>query len=155
MSAPLTRDQKRYLAIQTNKAFELAQGRGEIIEECGCGEGLRTSYRHNLVIKAANKHGLRCCGQSDYNRVKAHFLHLLGEDGAALNAHIRAETEPRRLAEYKLKEACAEFNLPLSYADAICRRQNRGLGMQEVGTKTLWHLFYTIRNRGRRKQAAA
>jgi hypothetical protein len=146
MSAPLTNSQKRYLSQLARRAWRQSPDADPQDE---------ATYRHTQVAQAAGKLGLRCCGQDDYNRVKAHFLHLLGEDGAALNAHVRAETEPRRLAEFKLLQACEEFGLHLSYADAICRRQNRGLGLGDVGPKTLWHLMFTIRNRGRQKQKQA
>ena len=154
MSAPLSKNQQRYLAMQSARAFELARERGEAVLDCGCQESQETSFRHNLVLTACGRHGLCCCGQDDYLRVKAYLLHLLGDDGAAFEAHLRAESEPRRLAEYKLKEALREFDLPWDYAQAICRRQNHGLGMADVGPNTLWNIVFTIRNRSRRKRAA-
>jgi hypothetical protein len=145
MPAPLTTNQKRYLAQLSRRAWRQSPDADAEDE---------VTFRHNQTALATGKLGLRCCGQDDYKRVEAHFLHLLGQDGEAFNALIRAHTEPRRQAEYKLKQACQEFNFPLSYADAICRRQNRGLGIDDVGATNLWHLVFTIRNRGRRKQAA-
>ena len=115
---------------------------------------LRTAFRHHHVAAATGKLGLRCCSQDDFKSLQAHFLELLGEHSLAFNAHLQAATEPRRIAEFKVVLACKEFGYHLSYADAICQRQNHGAHLDEVSTKTLWHLFYTIRNRGLAKRRA-
>lgn len=157
MSAPLSHTQKRYLSQLSDRAFDRAaaqaRGRGETpVTDAAT----RKQFRHDEVVKACGKVGLRCCGQDDYLRVKAHFLNLLGESGKAFNAHLRAETDGRRVIEHKLVAACKDFGLHLSYADKICRTQNHGAGLQDVDDKALWRIFYTIRNRGnarKRKEA--
>jgi hypothetical protein len=151
MSAPLTNVQKRTLAQLARRASGLlaakARGRGE--------EWILTDeeFRHQEVIKAVSKAGLRCCTQNDYSAVKAHFLELLGQHGAAFNAQVRAATEERRTIEYKIVQSCKEFGFHLSYADKICRAQNHGAGLDEVDGKKLWNIFFTIRNRGRKRES--
>ena len=180
MSSPLTHHQKTCLAILSTRAFNraaaLARGQGlDPLADPAFWQPLfdaaalpfvldslpftpsaaAEQFRHLHVAIAVRRHGLRCCLQDDYKRLEAHFLNLLGEPGAALNAHIRAETEPRRVAEYKLLEACRRAGLHLSHAEAICRRQNHGLSLDDVPAKTLWHLVFTINNRRKSKVAQA
>jgi len=144
MSAPLNHNQKRYLSQLARKAWELAD------REVGTAE----EFRHAEVARASGKAGLRCCSQDDYKRVEAHFLDLCGETQKAFNAHVRAETEPRRQAEAVLRRELARFALTWNYAEAICRNQNRGAVISEVSERRIWNLVYTIRNRGHaRKQA--
>jgi hypothetical protein len=155
MSAALNKGQKAYLAQLFERAFNqaaaVARGRGE---EPAVDTKARTTWRHQEVAKACGKLGLRCCSQADYKRVEAHVLDLLGEAGKAFNAHVRAETNERRIAEWKLVQTCKEFGFHLAYAEAICRRQHNGLGLDDVDEKALWNLMFTVRNRGlaRRKQ---
>jgi hypothetical protein len=153
MSAPLTNNQKRYLAGLAERAFNLeaarARGRGEAVAD---GWREREAWRHEEVAKACRKLGLRCCSQDDYKLVEGHFLKMVGEEGRALNAFMRATTEKRRVAEWKVCQACDEAGVRLGYAEAICRAQNNGLGLQEVGEKALWRLVYTVRNRGRARR---
>jgi len=145
LSAPLSKLQKRKLSVLSRRAWRNSPDADALDE---------TSFRHAQVVAAVGLPGLRACTQDHYKRIQGHFLLLLGNDAAAFEAHVRAETEPRRVARRKLNQALAEFNLPLSYAQAICRRQNRGLGLDDVGPKTLWYITFTIRNRGTRKRAA-
>lgn len=156
MSAPLTNGQKAHLAQLATRAFNLesakARGRGETVD---CGRETVDAWRHAEVAKATGKQGLRCCDQSDYKTVEAHFLDILGQTARAFKAHIRAATEDRRVIEYKITEACQEFGFAISYADKICRAQNKGLGLEEVDEKHLWQIFYTLRTRGRKKQSQA
>jgi hypothetical protein len=145
MSAPLTNHQKAYLAQLAARAHRawIAQDpptRSAITAE---------EFRHHQVASATGKLGLRCCSQDDYKTAEAHFLNLLGHTGEALNAHLRAATETRRVARYKLDQACAEFGLSINYANAICRRQHRGLTIDDITERQIWQLVYTIRNRGR------
>lgn len=145
MSAPLSHLQKRLLSQLARKAWELAE------REVGTPE----EFRHAEVARACGKLGLRCCSQEDYKRVEAHFLDLCGETGAALNAHLRAETEPRRQAEAVLRRELARVGLAYGYAEAICRAQNRGAAIAEVSERQIWHLVYTVRNRARNKERKA
>lgn len=164
MSAPLANGQKAYLAQLATRAFNraaaLARGRGEVAAPPANGEIIPISrqietWRHEQVALATGKAGLRCCSQDDYKRIEAHFLELLGDHGKAFKAHVRAETEERRVIEWKIVAACQEFGFNLSYADKICRAQNRGAGLDDVDEKKLWNIFFTIRNRGRKRMMKA
>lgn len=111
------------------------------------------SWRHAHVANACGKHGLRCCDQLDYKTVEAHFLQLLGQDGRALNAHVRAETEPRRQAETVLTEACRRWGFHLNYAANLCQKIHK-VSLFDASTGTIWKLIYTINNRGRARAKA-
>ncbi len=138
MSAPLSHLQKRLLSQLARRAWELAD------REVGTAE----EFRRAEVARACGKAGLRCCSQDDFLRVRAHFLDLCGEPGAAFNDHVRAESEPLRQAQAVLRRECERFGLSLNYANAICRNQNGGAGLDAVGEQKIWQLIYTIRNRG-------
>jgi len=140
MSAPLSNNQKRYLSQLSRKAWAKAGPELDGISE--------EDFRHHEVAAACGKLGLRCADQNDYKLVEGHFLEKLGRHGAAFNAQVRAATEPRRLVEHKVLTACQEFGFGLGYADAICRAQNKGVGLDNVEDKALWRIFYTVRNRG-------
>lgn len=152
----LSHTQKRILSQLSDRAFDkaaaAARARGEEVADT---TAARAEYRHQQVALATGKLGLRCCGQDDYKPAEAHFLTLLGEHGRAVQAQVRAATNPRRVIEFKIIEACKEANVRLAYAEAICRAQNRGAGLAEVPPGRLWNIFYTIRNRGRARRQAA
>lgn len=144
MSAPLSKDQKRYLSQLSRKAWLKA---GPELDGIAADD-----FRRQEVAKAIGKLGLRCCDQNDYKLVEGHFLELLGRHGAAFNAQMKAATETKRLAMHKITEACQEFGFHLSYPDKICRAQNHGHGLDEIEEKALWRIFYTVRNRGLARQ---
>lgn len=157
MSAPLAKHQKAYLARLAARAYyrsaAIARGRGEVLADDYSSSRHTAEWRRKEVAAACGKNGLRCCSQNDYKLVEAHFLNLLGEPGKAMNSFVQASTEKRRVAEFKVIEACKEFGFHLSYADKVCRAQNHGAGLQEVGEQKLWQIFYTIRNRGRKRES--
>lgn len=152
MSAPLTNSQKRYLSQLARRALNqvraLARGRGETFEVD------EETWRHEEVITACGKHGLRCCSQDDYKTVEAHFLDRLGAHGAAFNAQVQAATEKRRQAEAVLVREIEKAGLHLNYANAICQRQYR-CTIFDATEKQLWTLVYTIRNRAAAKRKSA
>lgn len=152
MSAPLSNHQKAHLAQLARRAFNLesarARGRGETPPADF------TAWRHEHVARACGRAGLRCCSQDNYKEVEAHFLDLLGQPARAFDAHVRGATNDRRIWEFKLLEACQQFGFHIAYADTICRRQNHGAGLDDVGTNILRNLFFTIRNRGLKKDRA-
>jgi len=155
MSAPLSKDQKRYLSQLATRAFArdcaLARGRQESPDSS---TKASDDYRRAQVALATGKLGLRCCSQDDYKLVEGHFLELLGHHGAAFNAQVKAATESRRVIEHKIVKACEEFGFSLSYANKICTAQNHGAGLDVVDEKKLWQIFYTIRNRGAARRRA-
>ena len=152
MSAPLSKVQKRYLSQLARRALNqvraLARGRGEEFTATD------DDWRHEEVIVACGKAGLRCCSQDDYKIVEAHFLERLGAHGAAFNAQVRAATEKRRQAEAVLCRELAAAGLRLGYAAAICERQNK-CTLFDATERQLWHLVYTVRNRAAAKRRSA
>jgi hypothetical protein len=144
MSAPLSKIQKRYLCQIARRALNqvraLARVRGEAFDV------KEEDWRHEEVIVACGKHGLRCCSQDDYKTVEAHFLDRLGAHGAAFNAQVRAATEKRRQAEAVLVRELEKAGLHLNYANAICQRQYR-CTIFDATERQLWNLVYTVRNR--------
>jgi hypothetical protein len=148
----LTNRQKSILAQLANRAFRLecakSRGRGEVVDSSSAAAEV---WRHDQVAKACGKFGLRCCGPDDYKPIEAHFLDMLGEAGRAFNTHIIAQSNPRRIADYKLREACREFGYDISYAATICKTQFK-CSLGEASDTQLWNLMFTIRNRGRAKQ---
>jgi uncharacterized protein YifE (UPF0438 family) len=152
MSAPLTHDQKRILSQLARRAFNrelaLARGRGEKLAELS-----EESFRHQQVARATGKAGLRCCTQDDYGAVKACFLDLLGQSGQAFQAVHHGQGNARRVAEYKLVQACETARLPLSYAAKVCASQFR-CTLEDASEKQLWCLTFTINNRGRKVAVA-
>jgi hypothetical protein len=152
MSAPLSNLQKRLLSQLCRRAFNrtraLARGRGEGFEV------REDDYRHEEVIKATGKHGLRCCSQDDFQAVRAHFLDLIGEHGSAFNAQLAAGTEKRRQAEAVLVRELAKAGLHLNYANAICQRQFP-CTIFDATERQIWNLVYTVRNRANAKKRQA
>lgn len=126
--------------LQAALASLAAEGSNKAFEE----------WRHQQVARACGKQGLRCCSQLDYKTVEAHFLHLLGEDGRALNALVRAEEEPRRQAEAVLVKTCLKWGFQLAYADALCRGIHK-MPLNDAPPQIIWQVVYTVENRGRIK----
>lgn len=156
MSAPLSHTQKRYLSQLSDKAFARASAEadGQYFYDDLPATKAREQYRHDQVVQACGKIGLRCCSQDDYKLVEAHFLHLVGEDGKALNAHVQAATEPVRVAQSVLRRELAAARLDWAYAEKICRQQNQGQPISQVAERRVWNLVYTVRNRGNARKRA-
>lgn len=138
VAAPLSSQQKQRLAMLSREAFAKQP---QIVR----GETKFDLWRHAQAIK--------CCGrriseasQGDYLPLKAHFLDLAGKPVAAMQAHMRRETEPQRVALHKLMHECAAKGLSPAYAAAICRTQYR-CSLEDASEKQLWRLVFTIRNR--------
>jgi len=146
MSA-LTKGQKGYLAQLAARAYRV---RPSVIG--GAEDGISLDdWRRQQVGVAVNKAGLRCCSQFDFKAVEGHFLALLGDIGGAFNAHVRAATEPRRQAQWKLREACAQAGLHIAYAEAICQRQFHCV-LDDATEKQLWNIKFTIDRRARARK---
>lgn len=140
-NGPLDNGQKARLCILAREAFALQFTDADF-----------TDWRREEQFKAVGKLSLRDCTQADYKRLEARFLRLGGEEGDAMRAETRAGTEDKRLAFYKLEEACTGAGLAMSYAAAICRNQFK-CGLNEATAKQLWNLMFTIRNRRKSKHA--
>ena len=141
MPAPLTNDQKRILSQLARRAWTQA---GPELDGMSADE-----FRQQEVVKACGKLGLRCCSQNDYGAVKGHFLNLLGETEKAFQAVHHGEGNARRVAEYKVVQACRDAGLELAYAAKICANTFK-CSLDEASTDQLWKLMFTVKNRGRK-----
>lgn len=135
LGGPLSRTQKAELCLLAREAFGASGATGDPEE-----------WRREQQLATTGKESLTLCTQDDYLPLKARFLELKGESGRAMNAHISHATEPKRVARYNLNAALADANLPLAYAEAICRRTQK-CGLEEASAKQIWRVVYTIRNR--------
>lgn len=150
MSAPLTQGQKRYLARLAARAHRRATAAiiaGQHLPDYVANVDF---WRHQEVARACGKAGLRCCSQDDYGAVKAHFLNLLGEPGAALRADIHGQPglNQTRIVLWKIARQCERLGVPVSYADAICRQMHHGHGLHQVERPAaLWKVFFALRYR--------
>lgn len=131
---PLSREQRQGLAMLAKRAWRI-HGRGEA----------ENSWRHAQCIRVCGRR-ITEAGQRDFLPLRAHFLDLVGQSGAAMNVHLAAESEPQRIALYKLTQECQKRRLPLAYPEAICRRQYKCC-LAEASAPQIWRLLFTVRNR--------
>lgn len=148
MAAALTNRQKAYLAMLAKQAFGRLRGEEPrtLNLEPRTLNAEEEKWRHDEVAKACGKLGLRCCSQDDYGFVKAHFLGLLGQEGRAVQAHVRQASNELRVVQWKIIRKCQECGIRMSTAEGICRQMTRGKGLQEVEeVATLWNVFFKLR----------
>lgn len=147
----LSNEQKAEIGMLARRAYQAWAGR-EAFEECNP-ELSRTkcfeAWRHVEQGKAVGRQSLCDCTQDDYQPLRAHFLALIGAGGAAVNALMRHQEEPRIRARWKLQQALDERGLDESYAAAICRRQFK-CALGDASEKQLWNLFFTVCKRRRK-----
>lgn len=117
----LSKLQKRQVVLLARRAWR--QHCAYLRADTGPGAPLPEfdTWRHDHVHRACGKLGLRLCIQSDYPAVMAHFLHLLGEDGAALEWMMRANQDPRQQAWIALEYFIRKWRLPCDYVSNTCR----------------------------------
>lgn len=158
MSLALHNSQKRILSQLARRAFNraraLARGRGEV-DPAGqfTDANLRREddFRHHEVALATGKLGLRCCSQDDYGAVRAHFLHLLGQDGEAVKADVHGQNNPRRIVEWKITDALARLGRKINYADSISRHMFHGLPLTDCTDAQLWKIFFALNKQAQRQ----
>lgn len=103
--------------------------------------------------------------QADFAAIMAHWWARLAEwDSLPARAaerrrqasywQARALGDGARRARWILDRELAEAGLPRSYAEAICKSQNR-CAVAEASERQVWRLIFTIRNRGRAKRPQA
>lgn len=132
---PLSRTQKTRLSILARKASDMQHiDRQEFAD-----------WRHEVAIRACGKR-ISEASQCHWADLKAAFQAEAGQDGKALNTHIYAADNKRRVALHKLTKAMAEKGLNPSYAESICHTQFK-VPLAEASAKQLWCLFFTIQNR--------
>lgn len=152
----LSKLQIKRLILLAQRAFTrsgaLARGRGEI---WAADASAFTAWRHREVAAACGKAGLRACGQRDYKAVEAHFFQLLGEDGAAMESNLRAQSEPIRQVQHKILGQLRELGRPITYAAAICKRMTRGQrDLETANVRDLWNVSNALYYEGKKEQHA-
>jgi len=106
--------QKSRICIVARQAFDKLTAAGQIA-------GVTfDDWRREEVERVVGRHGLTDCDNAQFNPLLAHFLSLIGEDGRALNALVREQTEPRRQAEFVLVRAMKEGGFGPAYVQSIC-----------------------------------
>lgn len=115
------------------------------------------AWRHQQVMIACERAGLREARNEDYGLIKAHLLRIIGQDAMADRQVDRAQIEPRRVALHKLGEECkaAEdvIDKPLEYVSAIGRARYHGAGLDDLGEKQIWGLVFDLRRNAQRRRA--
>lgn len=141
--------QIKALIFKARDAFKLlgsrARARGEAWDDSAAAFEV---WRHDQVMAAVGKPGLRACCNDDYSALQAHFNDLAGKTGAAFEHHVRAQNEKRRQLEHELVRIMEQGGLDAAYVDAIARAQFKCSTM-DCDDKQLTRLLYTIKNRAR------
>ncbi len=142
----LSNKQKGILAREFDRAFNLlaarARGRGETPD---ISPAARAAFRHDQVAIACGKLGLRCCTQEDYSACRARAMHLLGEDGRAMNLLVRGESNGRRQLEWLINKELQRLGRPLAYAAGICRRMFHGMSLLEASEEQMKKILSALR----------
>jgi hypothetical protein len=136
----LTSAQRQGLARLARRAWVMARERGGTAEDFD-------TWRHDQVQQVTGLAGLRELTQQHFRRVRGHFMHLAGNDAAALNDIVASETEGPRQTLFILARECNRAGLPLAYPAAISRSRFQTPNLDELTEKQLWMLIYTVRNR--------
>ncbi len=136
----LSNEQKARLCMLSRQAFAVVHGR----DPATTAEA--DAFRHAEVEKATGKHGLTLCVQGDYKTIEAWLLDLAGMSGAAFEAQLAQGTEAKRLALYKLDEACKAAEKTLAYAAAICRSKHK-CALGDATSNQIWKLVFEMKKR--------
>lgn len=134
---PLTNNQKARLSILARQAAVL---HGLSLKKVDL-----DAWRQEESIKACGRRISEAI-QDDWANLKSAFEDLAGNPVAAFKTQLRDGDNKRRVAMHKLAEALRKKELPLSYAESICRPQFK-CSLDEASAKQLWCLFYTINGR--------
>jgi integrase len=133
----LTNEQKKRLAILARQGYAKLQITGVTFDD----------WRHEVAIQAC---GLRIseATQAHWADLKSAFQIHAGQPDKAFQTQMREGDNKRRVAMFKLTQACQERGLHMSYPDSICHTQFK-LPISEASAKQIWCLFYTVTNRRR------
>lgn len=135
--APLSREQKTALVLLAKDAFEKTSPGVDF-----------DTFRQNEALRAVGRQ-ISTARNEDYLRIKAHFLDLMGRAGAAFQAHMRAEEDPRRQAMHALIRECrasaAELPDAIGYARGFLTR--KGTSLEDASPNQIWHALFTIRRK--------
>lgn len=129
---------------------------GQLARKAAARQGLRfestkvfDAWRRGEQLAAVGKESLRGCSQNDYKPLMAHFYALAGESGAAFDAQLMSQMEPKRVALFKLGQMCDGAGVTMGYAAAIARARWK-CAIDDLEPKQIWQLVFTIKNRKRR-----
>lgn len=145
---PLSRDQKKALAMLAARAFVAVHSR----KPRDTAEA--DAWRRAEQLRTVGKESLTTCVQGDYLPLKARFADLAGETGEALDAHLQDATADRRIALHKLKEECAKRELTLAWPAAIARNKFK-TPIEDLTAKQLWQLVFDVRSSKHKPKAKA
>jgi hypothetical protein len=104
-------------------------------------------------VLGGGRQSLTQAHQTEYARLMAHFSALTGNDALTEQWTRRALNDGRARAEWHLHQALKAAELKLEYAAVICRAQNK-CELAEASERQLWRLVYTVRARGRGRDAS-
>jgi hypothetical protein len=151
--APLSREQKRDLAILARRAFDRVSKTSSFILHPSSFD----EWRHQQVIQVCERAGLREARNEDFLTLQGHFLGMLGQTAMAERRNVQAQLEPRRWALSKLRTECEAaadvIDRPWDYASSIARGRFKTAQMEELGEKQLWMLVFDIRRNAQRRRA--
>lgn len=151
-NAPFSFEQCRRIVILARRTFGRLSEKGAIPAGCGF-----DAWRHDQVMAAVSRSGLRACLNQDFQPLKAHFLELLGCEPAAEAARFRAATDPRRQAlaalEREMGDAADVIERPREYVAAIARCRFKGQPLEELTARQVWGLVFDIRRNAQRRRA--
>jgi hypothetical protein len=146
--APLNSEQRR-----TMMARLIVPAHRKRMADGLTGEDLDT-WRYEEIFKACGRGQLRACTQADYPRLVAHFLRILGRVEQAREWDLRVGCSGLAVARQKLRAEMANARDAIgnveAYVGSICRRQF-GCDMRDATEKQTWSLYFTLRNRARKK----
>ncbi len=146
---PLSIRQKSVLCQIARRAFDKARAGGQLQEITF------DTWRHDEVERAVGLPGLRACGNDHYSILAAHFESMAAEDGRALNHLLADGTNKRRQLEHVLVAALKAANIPITYAEKICRDKFK-CGVMDANEAQLRTVLITVKARTstRRHKAA-
>jgi hypothetical protein len=105
----------------------------------------------NPLLDRTSRLSLLDCNQRDVPKLIAHFQDLAGEPGHAVKTYLRESMKDQAVALHKLKEACEERGLELSYPGKICKQQYK-CAIEDASPNQIWRLVFTIRNRKKKTE---
>lgn len=148
--APLRKGQRRLLMARLIvPAWNVMRVRGL------AGEDLE-SWRREEQFKACHKEYLRAATQSDYPKIVAHFMRLLGRAEDARRWDLKAVGGNIAVARHKLREAIAAAAPTLgdaaAYAAAIARCKFKTADLDALTARQAWTLVFDIRRAAQKRR---
>lgn len=161
---PLTRKQKSVLCDLANQAFAAQEKWGQVTVPTGIARSrVIADWRHTKQIEAVGISSLTSCDQRHYNRLLTMFAHLAGRSADAFRSSMlddapgqpAGESESLRQALWHLKTNCEEYGFAYpAWPLAIARDKFRARALEDLSPKQVWQLVFSVRTRGRKKEAA-